>query len=144
MKLYRRILLLTLTLLLLVSATGMSVGLHLCGGKVRDLSFFGQATDCPMEHKEQALPPCHAPKEDQSPEKKCCEQHQLVLDSIEEATGNQAQLLTKTQELQVLAAVQVLIRHLWAPATGPKPAYALYASPPIARDIPVLVQSFRL
>lgn len=144
MKLYRRLLLLTLTLLLLFSATGMSVGLHLCGGKVRDLSFFGQATDCPMEHHQQALPPCHAPKEDQSPGKKCCEQHQLVLNSIDQAPGTQTQLLTKAPELKILAAVQALIRHLWAPAAGPKPAYALYVSPPIARDIPLLVQSFRL
>jgi hypothetical protein len=143
MKLYRRIILLTLTLLLLVSATGISVGLHLCGGELRDLSFFGQAADCPMG-QQQALPPCHAPQEDQSPQKDCCEQHQLAFNCIDEAAGTQIQHLTHTPELKMLAAVQALIRHLWAPAAGPNPAYALYTSPPIARDIPVLVQSFRL
>ena len=34
-----------------------------------------------------------------------------------------------------------LLAATW-PAAGATPAYALYASPPIARDIPVLVQSF--
>lgn len=61
MKRYRRILLLTLTLLLLVSSTGISVGLHVCGGEIRDLSFFGQEPSCPMEEKQEALPPCHQP-----------------------------------------------------------------------------------
>jgi hypothetical protein len=143
MTFYRRILLLTLTLLLLVSTTGISVGLHLCGGKVRDLSFFGQAADCPMEQKQ--LPPCHeAPQDQQSPEKKCCEQHQLVLGSVDEAPGTKSQLLPKTPDLKFMAAGKVFILPFGLPTADPKPAYALYASPPIARDIPVLVQSFLL
>ena len=42
MKLYRQVILLTLTLLVLVSSTGMAVGLHICGGALRDITFFGQ------------------------------------------------------------------------------------------------------
>jgi hypothetical protein len=117
--------------------------MHLCGGKLRDLSFFGQAPACPMEQKQSALPPCHAPPEDQK-QKQCCEQHQLVLQGIDEVSNTKTQHLTKAPELKVLAAVQAFIRHFMAPAGDPKPAYALYASPPIARDIPVLVQSFLL
>jgi hypothetical protein len=144
MKLYRRILLLTLTLLLLVSATGISVGLHLCGGKIHDLSFFGQAADCPMEQKQQALPPCHTSKESLNAEKQCCEQHQLVLSGVDDLAAHKTQLLTKAPDLHLLAAVQAFIRQLLAPVAAPNPAYALYASPPIARDIPVLGQSFLL
>ncbi|MGV3502748.1 MAG: HYC_CC_PP family protein [Adhaeribacter sp.] len=144
MKLYRRILLLTLTLLLLVSSTGISVGLHVCGGKVQDLTFFGQQASCPMEEAQQPLPPCHPPKHAKPLKENCCQQHQLSVSPLEEAARHQPQALVKATDLKILAAVQVFLQHYLVPAAGATPAYALYLSPPIARDIPVLVQSFLL
>lgn len=144
MKLYRRLILLTLTLLLLVSSTGISVGLHVCGGEIRDLNFYGQEPSCPMEEKQQALPPCHQTQETNDAKQDCCQQHRLSLPVLDEASGHQPPALLKAPDLQLLAAVQVFLQHYLAPAAAATPAYALYASPPIARDIPVLVQSFLL
>ncbi|MGV3639871.1 MAG: HYC_CC_PP family protein [Adhaeribacter sp.] len=144
MKLYRRIILLTLTLLLLVSSTGISVGLHICGDKVQDLTFFGRQASCPMEEKQQQAPPCHQTKDTKPGKQDCCQQHQLSVSPLEEAARHQPQALVKAADLKILAAVQVFLQHLLAPATTASPAYALYTSPPIARDIPVLVQSFLL
>lgn len=144
MKLYRRIILLTLTLLLLVSSTGISVGLHICGDEVQDLTFFGQQASCPMEEAQQQSPPCHQTKQSKPDQQDCCQQHQLSVAPLGEADRHQPQALVKAAELKILAAVQVFLQHYLAPAASPAPAYALYTSPPIARDIPVLVQSFLL
>lgn len=144
MKLYRRILLLTLTLLLLVSSTGISVGLHVCGGKVQELTFFGQQASCPMEQAEQQLPPCHQAKQKKPLKQNCCQQHQFSVTPLDEAARHQPQTLVKAPDLKILAAVQVFLQHYLVPAASATPAYALYTSPPIARDIPVLVQSFLL
>ncbi|PRY09678.1 hypothetical protein CLV24_11815 [Pontibacter ummariensis] len=146
MKLYRQIILLTLTLLVLVSSTGMAVGMHICGGELRDVTFFGAEADCPMMPKEhQELPPCHASQEDKSTKDgPCCENHEVVVERHDVAADSKAISLQKLQDLKFLATVKVVILQLLAPETAKSPTYALYTSPPLARDIPVLVQSFLL
>ncbi|GAB3833693.1 MULTISPECIES: HYC_CC_PP family protein [Pontibacter] len=140
MKTLHRIILLTLALLVLVSSTGVTVGMHLCAGEIRDLSFYGQAEDCPMEQMKETLPPCHIPQD--TKEKSCCEDHQFVVERLDIASDTKALALNKTLDLKFIAAVKVVILQLFALQDELKPAYALYTSPPIARDIPVLVQSF--
>jgi hypothetical protein len=141
-KSLHRIIVLALALLVLVSSTGFSVGVHFCAGEIRDLSFYGEASECLMEQKKETLPPCHAPEKETSPSGSCCEDHQLVVEPLEIANGTKALALTKAVDLKFIAAVKVVILQLFAAQEGVKPAYALYTSPPIARDIPVLVQSF--
>lgn len=133
---------LSLALLVLVSSTGFSVGMHFCAGEIRDLSFYGEASECLMEQKREALPPCHASVKETAPQGSCCEDHQLVVERLDIATNTKALALSKTLDLKFIAAVKVVILRLFAAQEGVKPAYALYTSPPIARDIPVLVQSF--
>ncbi|GAB3810751.1 HYC_CC_PP family protein [Pontibacter rugosus] len=146
MKLYRQIIMLTLTLLVLVSSTGMAVGMHLCGGELRDITFFGAAADCPMEQKQQEkLPPCHTPKEKQSKDSNdCCEDHQLTVKQLDDAASHKITTLSKLQQLKMAAVLQVVVLKFFASSTDLKPAYAFYESPPLPRDIPVLVQSFLL
>ncbi|MEJ8804089.1 HYC_CC_PP family protein [Pontibacter sp. H249] len=141
MRVLHRIILLTLALLVLVSSTGISVGMHLCAGEIRDLNLYGQADECPMEQMKEKLPPCHAPEEEPK-ERSCCEDHQLTIERLDITTDTKALTPTKTLDLKFIAAVKVVILQLFAPQEELKPAYALYTSPPIARDIPVLVQSF--
>jgi hypothetical protein len=141
MKLYRQIILLTLTLLVLVSSTGMAVGLHICGGELRDITFFGAEADCPMEKQKEELPPCHAPKQD-ADQDNCCENHQVIAERPDVAAKHKVLSLSKLQDIKLLAAVKAVVFHFFAPEVDLKPAYALYESPPLARDIPVLVQSF--
>ncbi|WP_162051902.1 HYC_CC_PP family protein [Pontibacter pamirensis] len=145
MKLYRQIIMLTLTLLVLVSSTGMAVGMHICGGELRDVTFFGATADCPMEQKQQKKqPPCHASKDTKANDGTCCEDHQVVVERTDATSEHDAITLIKTLDINFIAAVQAVILQLFAPEALLQPTYAQYASPPLARDIPVLVQSFLL
>jgi len=141
MNLFRQLIVLTLVLLLLVSSTGISVGMHLCGGKIQDLNFFGKAEHCPMEQKQDVLPPCHQPQKKQVKNTSCCENHNFVVQRLDAGTDTKI-ALHKAADLKLLAAIKVVILQLYAPEKATAPAYVLYTSPPLARDIPVLVQSF--
>lgn len=144
MKLIRHLILLILTFVVLVSSTGISVGMHLCGGELEDLSFFGAKADCPMEQQQQKLPSCHNEPAPDNAASACCDDHTLLLEQADAAADSSAQLLTKSLDLKFVAAFKVVILQLFAPEAEQASAYALYKSPPIARDIPVLVQSFLL
>ncbi|ARS34536.1 HYC_CC_PP family protein [Pontibacter actiniarum] len=145
MKLYRQILLLTLTLLVLVSSTGVAVGMHICGGEVRDVTFFGAKADCPMEQKQQKkLPPCHAAKEQKADNNACCQDHQLQVKELGDAFSHKITTLTQYQQLQLFAVVKAVVLQFYTSQEAEAPRYALYKSPPLARNIPVLVQSFLL
>ncbi|GAB3532459.1 hypothetical protein GCM10027443_16360 [Pontibacter brevis] len=145
MKLYRQIILLTLTLLVLVSSTGMAVGMHICGGELRDVTLFGAAADCPMEQKQQKeLPPCHSPLEKKADNKTCCEDHKVIVERTDATSEHDTVTLNKALDIKFIAAVQAVVLQLFAPEAAIQPTYARYASPPLARDIPVLVQSFLL
>ncbi|TPE43012.1 HYC_CC_PP family protein [Pontibacter mangrovi] len=142
MNLYRRIILLTLTLLVLVSSTGMAVGMHICGGELRDVTFFGAEADCPMDVPKAELPACHASSQKSSDD--CCKDHQVKIERHDAASDHKSVTLNKLQDIKFIAAVKVLVLQWFAPEADFKPTYALYESPPLARDIPVLVQSFLL
>ncbi|MBB6613004.1 hypothetical protein H7F15_18330 [Pontibacter sp. Tf4] len=143
MKLLKRILLLTLTLLVLVSSTGISVGMHLCSGELEDLAFFGAKADCPMEQQKETLPPCHQVSST-GDTADCCDDHKLFFEHSEASAATEAQLLAKTLDLKFVAAFKAVILQFFALEADLKPAYAFYKAPPLARDIPVLVQSFLL
>ena len=143
MKLYRQIILLTLTLLVLVSSTGVAVGMHICGGELRDVTLFGAAADCPMEQKQhKELPPCHAPNEKKNDDGSCCEDHQVVVERTDATSEHDTITLSKALDIKFVAAVQAVILQIFAPEAAVQPTYVSYASPPLARDIPVLVQAF--
>lgn len=143
MNLYRQIILLTLTLLVLVSSTGMAVGMHICGGELRDITFFGAEAECPMEKPQEQVPACHAPQQDASDDA-CCEDHQMIVERLDIAAKHKDISLLKLQDIKFIAVVKAVILQWFSAETDLKPAYALYESPPLARDIPVLVQSFLL
>ncbi|MFT2008208.1 HYC_CC_PP family protein [Pontibacter sp. 13R65] len=139
MKLLRQFMLLALTLLVLVSSTGISVGMHVCDGEVHDISLFGNAKECPMEQQQQTLPPCHAPAADN-----CCDDQTFVFEQFGDVADTKAQLLTKHLDIKFIAAIKVVLLQLFEQHIALKPAFAHYSSPPLVRDVPVLVQSFLL
>lgn len=104
--------------------------MHLCGGKIQDLNFFGKAESCAMEKK-------------QVKASGCCENQQLVVQRLDAGSDTKI-ALHKASDLKFLATIKVVILQLFASGTEFEPAYAFYASPPLARGIPVLVQSFLL
>ncbi|MEJ8800504.1 HYC_CC_PP family protein [Pontibacter sp. H249] len=143
MKFYRQIILLTLTLLVLVSSTGMAVGMHICGGELRDITFFGIEADCPMEKEKEVVPPCHAPKQ-AADDEACCEDHQVIAERLDVAAKHKALSFNKLQDLQLMAVIKAVVLQFYTSDADPEPRYALYESPPLVRDITVLVQSFLL
>ncbi len=145
MNLYRQIILLTLTMLVLVSSTGVAVGMHLCGGELRDITLFGAEAECPMQHKKQeAIPPCHAQKDKKASDDTCCKDNKTVLERNDVASDTNIITIHKLQDIKFLAVVNTFILQLFSPEEVVLPMYTLYASPPLARDIPVLTQSFLL
>ncbi|MFD2247753.1 HYC_CC_PP family protein [Pontibacter ruber] len=142
MKLIRQLILLVLTFVVLVSSTGMVVGMHICGGELQDLTFFGTKADCPMEQQKEKLPACHkVPAKDKAD---CCDDHTLVFEHADATSDSKALLLTKALDHKFVAAFKVVILQLFAPEEAVESTYASYSPPSIARDIPVLVQSFLL
>ncbi|WP_224996390.1 hypothetical protein [Cesiribacter sp. SM1] len=151
MSLIRRTILLTLSLLVLMSSIGLSVGMHLCGGAIQDLALFHAAAACPMEQKQEPLP-CH--KEDESSQKSagdhqtadgdmsCCQDNLVIVDGVDNAVASKASLSFKNPDLQLIAVIQTAFLFLVPQEEAPQPIHLSYASPPIVRDIPVFVQSF--
>lgn len=70
MKRIRPIVSIVLALLTLFSASSVTIGIHFCQGKVKNLAFFTKAESCEREMK---LPPCHRHKA--AP---CCEDETIV------------------------------------------------------------------
>lgn len=146
MKLIRQIILLTLTLLVLVSSTGFAVGKHLCAGELRSISLYGLAKACPMEQPKQETPPCHDTAHEETPQKdnNCCEDETLLIDALEHTTNAKAAIHNHVPDLKFVAAFSLTLAHLLASEATPVTSYIPYSPPPLARDIPVLVQSFLL
>lgn len=146
MKLFRQFILLTLTLLVLVSATGVTVGKHLCGGELQNLRLFRDAKDCPMDLQKPTLLPCHTSDENTTPDHKpaddCCEDTKIVVDNIDHNAPAKASLEANAYDLKFVATAYVVLANLLFPEANTEASYLAYASPPIVRDIPVLVQSF--
>src|SRR5690606_19981596 len=66
---FRTISAIFLILLVIISSTSFTIGMHLCKGEVQNISFLDKAAAC---EKEQSLPPCHRPV------KPCCEDQTVI------------------------------------------------------------------
>jgi hypothetical protein len=131
---------LALAILMLFTATGFSVYAHSCAGELQDFAVFEQPDACPM--KAQPVPSCHAVAQeaDAGP---CCENHSYVLERHDETVELSAVKVLKP-ELKLVALAYTFVLPLLQEATADNLVPDLYQQPPIARDIPVLVQSFLL
>jgi hypothetical protein len=145
MKVLRPILLLLLTFTVLVSSTGMTVGMHLCAGEISHLNLFGTSEPCPMEQPRQKLPPCHHPEGEALPMESaagCCEDQILSVDQVDLLKPAGQSLAHAAPDLAFVAVVAAVWSYLFGlqqPVLLPVP---VYAPPALARNIPVLVQSF--
>jgi len=70
MKIIKTISVVALALLVLLSSTSFMVGIHFCGGKMKNVALLSKAEDCGMEKK---IPPCH-----RHLAKSCCEDQAIV------------------------------------------------------------------
>lgn len=139
LKTFRTILTGILAALLLISSITHSVSLHICGGEVKSIAFFGRAQMC-----EEHAPDCdHDTSHSNHPSigyKECCEDATVVLDagkySIKANETFTSQTLTAVLPLMGDSKVKmsymgVVRRH-----------FLNYRPPLIKRDITLLVQTF--
>ncbi|WP_256013488.1 HYC_CC_PP family protein [Desertivirga xinjiangensis] len=84
----RKYILLTLALLITISASGLSISIHTCCGKVKDFSLLGTDTKCKMHTRTTKDPSC-APKHSFNPlhkGKPCCSDQLISIQKTADAT----------------------------------------------------------
>lgn len=70
MNFFRIISSIAFCLLVLISSSSFVVGIHLCGGDIKDVTFFSKANSCANEKK---MPPCH--RHESTP---CCKDQTII------------------------------------------------------------------
>lgn len=128
---------------MLFTATGFSVQAHSCGGEWQDVAFYSQAEECPM--KAQLPPSCHSKQQSGGDETKmpCCENHSYQLEQHDE-TLEQTVVKVAKPELRLISLAYAFVLPLLQETPADNVIPEAYQHPPIARDIPVFVQSFLL
>ena len=99
-----------------------------------------------MEQKQQA-PPCHeqengADHDDTATDMDCCDDNLVVVEGVDDALPAKNALSLKTPDLPLLAVLQTAFLFLLPQENAQQAAPYAYTSPPLTRDITVLVQSF--
>lgn len=145
---YKRLLALSLACLMFVTASGMSLDIHFCGGHIASLSFFGEAETCHDKALRQ-MSTCCAKKasiEKQAEristcKKGCCDNATVFLKMDSDLIQPVFNSAEKTVEYSIREAIAF-------PKTGftqVKPVSYLHYKPPLLDyDILILVQSFLL
>lgn len=145
MSLLRRTILLTLSLLVLLSSSGFSMGVHFCGEVLQNWALFHKAEACPMEQQKPL--PCHggkqeAPAKQAADDMDCCEDNLVVADGVDDAVTSKDPASLKKPQMPLLAVLHTALLFLQAQAVTEQAVFSSYFPPPLIRDIPVLVQSF--
>ena len=131
-----------MAILILVSTTGLSVHAHSCAGELQDFSFYQKTEGCAMER--QLKPSCHSMEHAVSVQAEpCCQNHAYQLEQHEETVELAAVKIIKPEMKLVALAYALVLPLLQDPAVN-EIIPEVYQLPPIARDIPVFVQSFLL
>ena len=141
MKLFRNYIVLTLALLITISAAGINVSLHRCCGSIKNFSFFGKAEDCKVAkvHKSSA-------SKASLQKVPCCSDQQISfrqsLDSTNVATKH-TQVTEKEQSFDVLFVYNLFKNWLGSSEReekAPKPSPGLF----VLEAIILLLQQFRI
>ena len=143
-----RLFALTMSCLMLVSSTGISMDLHYCQGNLMGASFVGKAKSC--QDKEASLA-CHKKKKScqhskeelsQSEKDACCQNRTVQVEADETDKNITSFSPTDRQEFEsVFVGIKgvTLIVNLSSKYSPQK-----YRPPPLTRNLPVLLQVFRL
>ncbi|MBC8053887.1 MAG: hypothetical protein H7Y13_12550 [Sphingobacteriaceae bacterium] len=103
MKLFRTYIVLSLALLITLSATGITISLHRCCGSIKHFSLFGSAPECKMAAKP-APKPCPVKSGTEIKKDSCCNDQQISLNQSNEKTtpATSQQVKEKEQSFDVL------------------------------------------
>ena len=130
MKRYRSILAFGFAALVLISGSSFMVGLHFCGGKVKNIALFTQAEGCEMEK----LPPCHRHRT-----KSCCEDKTVIHEGQD--FKNPATEITFYSPVTEVVAVAIPLGEI-VHAQAKKSGYEYYDPPLPTRDLTISLQIF--
>ncbi len=128
----------------LLSSMSFSIGTHFCGGELKSLALFGEATPCNHSSKDgdmMASCPFHK-KENKEDKKNCCEDEQFVVKGLDIDTPVNLFHIDLSPDSafnlpNVFAYVELFSSHESA-----VDHYLNYKPPLLKPDIPVLNQSF--
>ncbi len=140
-----------------LTSMGFAVHVHYCQGKAVSVALFGQANHCneqqavphgcKLEHHSQLAPDGQKRTCDQScsaDEKACCKDKVLLLQDRQDKVikALESEEVNKALPLPVFAPLPNLYQRILPVFFEKQRALVIYFSPPILRDIPVLVQAF--
>jgi len=137
-----RIIALVLAFLVLATSAGLAVDTHYCQGHLKTFSVFGQARGC--SDMEEMAPSCTRQHENTCGERmgnrKCCENRLQYFQPDQNQFSQISNSISANPVIPVAAVVSV---SKWE-YHHDTPAFFRYKPPLIQRDIPVLMQVFRL
>lgn len=120
----RRIAAFTLSLLTLVSSSSFSIGMHLCGGHLQDISVISEPAPCPME---QNLPPCH-----RNSVNTCCKDISVVHNADE--FNDEIREIAQATPVPVPAVAPILISVIASAPTDFNTSVVRDTGPPLPGD----------
>ena len=128
-----------LAALMFTTSTSFALDVHYCKGEIKSLSIFGKAKSC-HEQKTVHTCPFHAKMQQQQEDSNCCDNEMTIVQADIDQVFSGVEL-TNLQPF-VVAFVQVFfLEHRFEQQDI---AFEHYKPPLIAKDIPILVQSFLL
>ncbi len=142
---------LSLALLVLMTSVGWVLDMHYCAGELKSVSWLGKAKTCHEQAMTKSNEGCpHHQKmmqmqtnEWSADKRDCCENKTVYVHADQDVDAQPIQVLQDKQFQQFLFAYLSVFQASQS-VTNHDQAYYQYRPPFIARDIPVLVQSFLL
>jgi hypothetical protein len=142
----RRITVISLAALVLLTSTGFSISAHLCGGKRVSYALFGRPDGCGMEDEGQQMErSCVHPFAYSScsvQPRKCCSEQTVIVPGLQHLVKLTQQGMS-LQDFALPAASMDFLPRKVVFSSSVKPRFIDYHPPPRARDLVVLLQVFR-
>ena len=145
MKLFSKITILSLSLMVILASAGIMVSKHYCQGELKNIALFVKAKQCHDISTHKTKTHCHpgkntCQKSEKKKEKKCCENKTVFLETDDFISTMTSPKINP--EFQLIAITFVLYNDLLFSTEKMAVKFLNYKPPLIERDIPVLVQSF--
>ncbi|WP_416377301.1 HYC_CC_PP family protein [Algoriphagus sp. C2-6-M1] len=140
MQRHRKISTILLSILVLLSSTSLTFGMHFCMGQLESIALFSEAKPCDMHlMKSQNASEKHDPDCDHElAEKSCCEDHSIVTEGSKELS-----IITPVSapDFHMTAFLYAVVSFMFIAPEADYNTFRDYSPPLIDRDIVVLVQS---
>ena len=133
---------------MLVSSTGISMDLHYCQGRLKGASFIGKAKTC---HDREASSSCHKKKNScqhpneeltQSEKDACCQNRTVHVEADDTEKNIDSYNVADQKELTASYTTTKII--IYQIKRSPRYSPQKYRPPPLKKNLPILLQVFRL